>query len=157
MLNLPPFSELALPYSHSTEAFAADVGDSRGSPQQGGADGGTVAERSTRILLIGDDPTLQYTRCKLLESAGYAVKSARSSVVVEELFLGEIDLVLLCHTVPENVARHIVSAFARLAPQIRVLRISFLSNPRGERGQTAFVQSRPAELLDAIAATLTSH
>jgi len=139
------------------EAFAANIVDPGGKAQNDGAGEKLTAERPPRILLIGDDPTLQFTRCKLLESAGYAVVTARSTLVVEELFLRGIELVLLCHTISEDVAARLVNAFTRLAPQIGVLHISALNNPTADKWAVPYVQARPAALLDAIAVTLSQH
>jgi len=139
------------------EAFAASIGNPNGKTQNGGASETLTVERPPRILLIGDDPTLQFTRCKLLESAGYAVETARSTLVVEEVFLRGIELVLLCHTISEDVAARLINAFARLAPQIGVLRISALNNPMAEKGKPPFVQARPGDLLDAVASTISQH
>jgi CheY-like chemotaxis protein len=157
MLNLSQLCELALPVPHPMEAFAANIGNSEGKAQHDGAGGSVATGHLPRILLICDDPTLQYTRSKVLESAGYAVETARSTLIVEEMFLRGLGLVLLCHTISEDVAARLVNAFARLAPQIAVLRISALNNPEVDKGKAPFVQARPGALLDAIAATLSHH
>lgn len=157
MFNLPHVCRLALPFPHPIEAFAANIGDPDGSPRRDGAGESVAPEHLPRILLVGDDQMLQYTRCKVLESAGYAVETARSTLIVEDVLLRGVEVVLLCHTISDDVAAHLVNAFARLAPQIGVLRISSLNSPAIDRGRVPFVQARPAALLDAITATLSSH
>lgn len=155
MLNLSQFCELALPFPHPLKAFAAKSGSPNGSRQPSGPH--QANDRLAQVLVIGDDSTLLYTRCKILEGAGYVVKTARSALVVEELFLDGIELVLLCHTIPEEVAAHLMHSFTRLAPQIGVLRISALNNPGAGEERAPFVQARPGALLDAVAATLSHH
>lgn len=115
-------------------------------------------ERATdcqrQILLIGDDPSLQFSRRKILESAGYSVRSAKSNLVVEELLLRGIELILLCHSIAEERMAEIVRAFTRLAPQIPVLLISSSNYRRMDEGTPASVPTHPAAFLDAVAATL---
>lgn len=114
-------------------------------------------DHQPHILLIGDEPTLQYSRRKILESHGYSVGSAHSDLAVEELFLRNIELVLLCHTIPENILTHIAKAFARLAPKVPVLLILPIGNSLLYEGIPSSVEAQPAALLGAVSARLGHH
>lgn len=152
MLNLPQRSPQTTPYF--IETFRSHFGYLDRLYREDAIDEGDAPDRQPQILLIGDDPTLQYSRRKILEAAGYIVESAKSSVVIEELSLRGIQVVLLCHSVREEAAKRIVSEFARLAPQIAVLRILALDEAIGVRGRPGLVSARPAALLGAVAARL---
>jgi hypothetical protein len=110
-----------------------------------------------QILLIGDDPTLQYSRGKILESAGYAVRCVNSNVVVEELFLRGIELVVLCHTIGDERMRRILAAFTRLVPQVPLLLVAPLGSVVAAGEKPAAVPAHPAALLGAVAAVLAGQ
>lgn len=153
MSNLPQLRDTRCPAPYSIESFPPRQVDAARTPPRNAA-AEHEAAGPPQILLIGDDAALQYSRCRILESAGYTADSLRSNLVVEELFLRGVELVLLCHTIPEDVATHLVTALARLAPTIPVLHISFLNDELLDRGELTSVPARPAALLDAVAATL---
>lgn len=156
MSNLPQLRDITWNAPFSIEAFPPHFGDTEAAPQFDVPAGRETADRQAQILLVGDDAVLQYSRRKILESAGYAVGSVKSDLVVEEMFLCGMQLVLLCHTIPEAVTAHLVSAFARLAPQIPVVRISFLTDELTDGGTPGSVPARPTALLLAVA-TMLSH
>lgn len=165
MLYLPQHHETNLLAPYGLEELPPGDPDGHGDgTSHVGLPDGTAEEEAidheAQILLVGDDETLQYSRRKILEGAGYTVRSVRSDVVVEELFLRGIELVLLCHTVTEDRVSRIRASLMRLAPQIPVLLISSLAslaNPRGDRGEPATVPARPAALLGAVATKLGHH
>lgn len=66
---------------------------------------------STVILMVGHDPALLNTRGLLLRSVGYIVTSTASTQEAIELFqAGDFDLVVLCHSLPEQDREHLIQA-----------------------------------------------
>ena len=55
------------------------------------------------LLSVGLDPLLMRTRTSLLDSDGYSVVPSFTSREAFEIFVSrDIDLVILCHTIPEQ-------------------------------------------------------
>jgi hypothetical protein len=116
-----------------------------------------LGQRQARILSIGDDSILLYSRRLILEMAGYSVESAIGDIAtIEQILLRRFDLVLLCHSLAEDVVGNIVEASARIAPQTPLLRISPLDSPFGNAHPT-LVSADPEALLCAVAGQLASH
>jgi hypothetical protein len=154
MLSLPQIRNAG---SATIEAFAARLDGDHVSPR------GQVAERAlthrqARILSIGDDLILLYSRRLILETAGYTVESSRvDPASIDQTLLRGFDLVLLCHSITEEVVSHIVEASMRIAPQTLLLQISPLDNPFGNQAHPVLVSADPAALLSAIAGQLANH
>jgi CheY-like chemotaxis protein len=117
----------------------------------------SVARNRARILLIGDDPILQYSRRLILERDGYIVASLRSNAVQEESQLGGFDLVILCHSVPDQVAGHILEVLWRITPQTPVLLVSRLDKPISASPHQIVVAAHPVAILGAVALQLAIH
>lgn len=116
------------------------------------------AHRQARIFSIGDDSILLYSRRLVLETAGYSVESARGVLpAIEQILLRRFDLILLCHSITEEVVRRIVEASTRIAPRTPLLQISPLDNPFTHQAHPALVPSEPAALLSAIAGQLANQ
>jgi CheY-like chemotaxis protein len=108
-----------------------------------------------RILSIGDDSILLYSRRLILQTAGYSVESARGDIAtVEKALLRRFDLILLCHSITEELVHRIVEASTRIAPQTPLLQISPLDNPFRKQAHPALVSAAPVALLCAIARQL---
>ncbi len=154
MLNPPQLRKFR---STTVESFPSrfdreDVGTREGVAKR------VVAHPPARILSIGDDSTLLYSRRLILETAGYFVESARGDVAaVEQILLRRFDLVLLCHSIAEDVVNYIVEASTRIAPQTPLLQISPLDNPFGNKAHPTLVSADPAALLSAVAGQLANH
>lgn len=117
-----------------------------------------LVQRQVKLLSIGDDPFLLYSRRLILEMAGYSVESAKGHIAtVEQILLRRFDLVLLCHSIAEDVVGHIVEASRRIAPQTPLLQMSPLDNPFGNKAHPTLVSADPASLLSAVAGQLASH
>jgi len=117
-----------------------------------------LTHRRPRILSVGDDSILLYSRRLILETAGYAVESARGNLAtVEQALLRDFDLILLCHSITEDAVHHIVEASTRIAPQTPLLQISPLDNPFKNPAHPALVSADPAALLCAVAGQLANH
>lgn len=114
-----------------------------------------LAHRQARILSIGNDTILLYSRRLVLETAGYSVESARGVLpAIEQILQRRFDLILLCHSIAEEVVGRIVEASTRIAPQTPLLQISPLDNPFTKQAHPALVSADPAALLSAIAGQL---
>ena len=152
---------LSLPHLRSSGLMAVGVSPSfeseESTPLTGPRAKPANPRRPSRILSVGDDRLLLYSRRLILETAGYAVESVRGDVVIEEALLRRFDLVLLCHTIDEEVVGHIVEASARIAPQTSLLQISPLDNPFRNRANPALVSADPAALLTAVAGQLVTQ
>jgi hypothetical protein len=143
--------------SATVEPFPPGLDRDDASPRDEVA-GPVLTHRHARILSIGDDSILLYSRRLILETAGYTVESVRGDLAtIEQILLRRFDLVLLCHSITEDVIRHIVEASTRIAPQTPVLQISPLDNPFGNKAHPTLVPADPAALLSAVAGQLASH
>lgn len=82
-------------------------------------------DRTTRIVTIGRDWTLQHSRTLLLRAAGYRVREARTENEVLTLIsasrAGAIGLLLICHTVSENSRVRLVKAAKAKLPGMPIL------------------------------------
>ncbi|HEY6349721.1 MAG TPA: hypothetical protein VI636_09950 [Candidatus Angelobacter sp.] len=105
----------------------------------------------SQVLSVGHDRSLMTSRSLLLCKAGYAVEEAYSRHQALVLVDSDvIDVLLICHTVPENEKRALISAVRKQRLLIPILCISdrdFLSLPRQEY---VVISNAPAELLSAI-------
>jgi DNA-binding NtrC family response regulator len=78
---------------------------------------------ATSILTISRDRTLQRTRTLILEREGYTVSAAlndKEAVAFIEA-PNTIDLVLMCHSVPEASRMFLVTRFKELKPKLPIL------------------------------------
>jgi hypothetical protein len=90
--------------------------------------------------------------------AGYSVESAKGDIAtVEQTLRRRFDLVLLCHSIAEDVVSHIMEASKRIAPQTPLLQISPLDSPFGNKAHPTLVSADPEALLNAVAGQLASH
>jgi len=118
----------------------------------------SLNQTQARILSIGDDPILLYSRRLILETAGYSVESAKGNIAtIEKELLRKFDLILLCHSITDEVVHRIVEASTRIAPQTPLLQISPLDNPFRNQAHPALVSADPVALLGAIAGQLENH
>jgi hypothetical protein len=104
--------------------------------------GRVPGQRQASILSIGEDAILLYSRRLILEMAGYSVESAIGNIAtIEQILLRSFDLVLLCHSLAEDVVSNIVEASAQIAPQTPLLRISPLDSPLGNKAHPTLVSA----------------
>jgi len=75
------------------------------------------------ILAIGKDKSLQDTRIEILERAGYRVYSARTDqeAIVSLESQDSLDVVIICHSVPESRAHYLVARIRMSRPALPVL------------------------------------
>jgi hypothetical protein len=154
MLSLGQLREAAQP---GVEALPARL-HRDSAPAGDGAAERSFTQRQARILSIGEDTILLYSRRLILETAGYSVESARGDLgTIQQTLLRKFDLILLCHSINEDVVNHIVEASTRIAPQTSLLQISALDNPFQNRAHPALVSADPEALLSAVAGQLANQ
>lgn len=118
----------------------------------------SLTHRQGRILSIGDDSILLYSRRLIFETAGYSVESARGDLAaIEQILWRKFDLILLCHSISDDLVDQIVEASMRIAPQTPLLQISPLDNPFGSQTHPALVSADPSALLSAVAGQLAKQ
>ena len=154
MVHVPRFTH---PRS-SAELPLAIVSDPFSQPEQG-MDRSPLNESSVgygraKILSIGDDPLLLYSRRLVLESEGYFVASLRSDAIIEAEKLRGFDLVVLCHSIPEEMANHILDALWRLAPNTPVLLVTRFDRAGYTSTHYVPVSANPAAMLTVVAQQL---
>lgn len=113
-----------------------------------------VGVSATLILSVGYDPVLLGTRRLLLQSAGYIVESSGSvENAIYRFRTGDFDLVVLCHSMPEQERRrllHLIRDYGSATPVI------FISSaePSPDGFSDLSIENHPAALLDAVRAML---
>lgn len=156
MLLLPQPRMANLPVSFPVQTFSAWLPEPEGVSRERISARALMHDRP-RILSIGDDPILLYSRRLVLERDGYLVASLRSDAVIEDAQLRGFDLVMLCHSVPDNVANRILEVLWRLTPQTPVLLVSGPDRPFGSGPHQITVPAHPVALLDAVAQQIAIH
>ena len=77
------------------------------------------------LLSAGRDPSLLFTRRKVLEAAGYSVVTAATRIeLISQFFSGDFDLVILCHTIPFEEKQKISSLIRGHSPSTSILALS---------------------------------
>ena len=109
------------------------------------------------ILSAGRDPDLLRTHNHALAAQGYSVSAASDSVeIVDKLLNGDFDLVLLCHTIPEDDrlrVAHIVASYTPSTPVVLASQDEGSAYAAGAR----IVQCRPDQIMSALTHSLASH
>lgn len=102
------------------------------------------------ILAVGLDPMVLSSRCSVLRSAGYLVRSASSiDGAIEELDR-DFDLVLLCHSIPVQDRDRLINAIRSTNSQIPIYLVAPASNNYQAGLVDGILSSRPQDLLTAL-------
>jgi len=114
----------------------------------------TGAQMPFLILSAGRDADLLKRRNAALTEQGYKLAAASNSFeVVDKLLNGDFDLVLLCHTIPEQDRQRLARIIGSYTPSTPVLFIS--ETERGGYDSSArAVRCRPDQLLHTVAKSL---
>jgi hypothetical protein len=118
---------------------------------------GDVSHDRARILSVGDDPVLLHSRRLVLERDGYLVATLRSDALMDEEQLRGFDLIVLCHSIPDKLAGHILEILWRVTPQTPVLLVSRLDLYAPAGPHHIAVSPHPAAMLGVIAQQLALH
>lgn len=102
------------------------------------------------ILNVGYEPTLLETRTLVLRAAGYAVESASSiEAVMQHFRAAHFDVVVLCHSVPEQERQHLVGRIRELGSATPVIFVSARS-ASADRFADLTIDNRPTGLVSAV-------
>ena len=108
------------------------------------------------VLSTGRDPNVLRHRNAALEQAGYTVVAANSSPeIVERLFNGDFDVVLLCNSIPEEERRRLAEIIRSYSPSTPVIVISDFEGRKYSYG-TRTVRCFPDQIIAAIRETFSS-
>jgi len=106
--------------------------------------------RVFQVLSVGYDSNLMASRSLLLRNAGYAVEEAYSRHQALAMVRSDLhDVLLICHTVPLNERRTLISAVRKQRFLMPVLCVS-MSDWSGTEDGCPVVSNTPSELLAAI-------
>jgi hypothetical protein len=110
-----------------------------------------------RVLSVGLDSSISFKRNVLLQSAGYSVISSSSlKEAVNRLRAGDLDLILLCHSIPATDRERmtcLIRASGSLAPVVSV------AETKGQRDvfpDATFDESDQSSFLSSIHEILAS-
>jgi DNA-binding NarL/FixJ family response regulator len=108
----------------------------------------------TVVLSAGHDHTLLAIRNMVLAQSGYKVVSAATAVeFIDRFFDGDFDLVILCHTIPEDERRRMADIVHQQSPSTPVVVLSDgTTNPSNYA--TATVAADVRDLLQALPTVL---
>jgi DNA-binding response OmpR family regulator len=103
-----------------------------------------------RILSVGNNPTLMSSRSLILRGAGFLVDEAYTvDKAIAMVEADSIDAVLICHTIPRNDQRQLIS-FVRqtrsLTPVLCIRSNAYEAAPR----TCVAVDNEPEELLNTV-------
>jgi DNA-binding NtrC family response regulator len=97
------------------------------------------------ILIYGYDHTLLETRGWVFERNGFDVGTASQITQAEQtLHSREIDLFLICHTIPSQERSSAVAAIHTIRPNVKVMLVTTAAHPEPEG---------PWKTVDALAGT----
>jgi CheY-like chemotaxis protein len=112
---------------------------------------------SCLILSAGRDPELLKSRNIALSALGYKVAAASDSVeIVDRLLNGDFDLVLLCHSIPDEDRLRITRIVARYTPSTPVVLVSQDGGSAYAAG-ARIVQCRPNQIMSALTHSIASR
>jgi len=102
------------------------------------------------ILSVGANPTLMSSRSLILRSAGYLVEEAYTVGKAINLVAGDsIDAILICHTIPQDDQKVLISFVRekrRLMPVLCIRSNTYETAPR----TCVAVDNDPEELLKSL-------
>ena len=110
---------------------------------------------TARILSVGDDEDLLSTRLAVLQTR-WSAKSTDCAGALKFLQSEAFDLLLLCHSIPEEEAKSLVQAVRKNFPAARILALETSPGSANSLGAcaTAVTAHGPSSMLDKIAALL---
>ncbi|HZQ44874.1 MAG TPA: response regulator [Acidobacteriaceae bacterium] len=156
MSYLPQVRNAHATINFPVDALSAWPAEPESKPREQTSKSAVSPDRS-RILSIGDDPLLLHSRRLVLERDGYLVAILRSEAIMDDAQLRGFDLVMLCHSIPDKVASHILEVLWRVTPQTPVLLVSRLDVFAAAGPHHTAVSADPAAMLEAVAQQLAIH
>jgi CheY-like chemotaxis protein len=107
------------------------------------------------ILSAGRDTELLKQRNAALAAEGYHVASAAGSYeIVEKMLNGDFDLVLLCHSIPDDDRRRLADIINSYTPSTPVILISDDDQPQFDPVPRA-VKCAPEQIMSTVRNSLS--
>src|SRR5438270_4503175 len=79
----------------------------------------------TVVLMVGQDRVLTETRSQVLRTAGYIVVPAFTPrQAIDEFVQGDFDLVLLCHSIPEDTRERLVDVLRKHTSRTPIISVA---------------------------------
>lgn len=109
------------------------------------------------ILAVGQDPLVLSTRCSILRSVGYIVRSASSASEAVDLFRSaDFDLLLLCHSVAIPDRDRIIRAIRSTGSRVPIYTVSSSSGDFRADQADGILSSTPQDLIEELGAVSVS-
>ena len=109
------------------------------------------------VLSVGLDPELLRLRSALLRSAGYIVQTETpSALTIEFLLDGDFDLIILCHTIPDDDRWRLISDVRSHRQAMPILALRANGQTLLNEGELHSLDG-PEALLETVARMLEQH
>ena len=107
------------------------------------------------ILSAGREPQLSRKRDQALIAAGYNVVSANNSrEIINKLFNGDFDAVILCNSIPNEERRRLSSIIKSYSPSTPVILLAEMQGRKYDYG-TVTTDATPEQIVATVHATFT--
>ena len=107
------------------------------------------------ILSAGREPQLSRKRDQALIAAGYNVVSANNSPeIINKLFNGDFDAVILCNSIPNEERRRLSSIIKSYSPSTPVILLAEMQGRKYDYG-TVTTDATPEQIVATVHATFT--
>lgn len=120
-----------------------------------------MPKRSKTILTVSHDRSLQHTRTLILEEAGFTVWEATNQAEALTFMADnkEIELVVICHSVPEESRKSLTDAIKKQQPFVPVLMLShsWESRPTYVDASVNVSEASPASWLSMVGLMTNLH
>lgn len=105
----------------------------------------------TLILAVGQDPMVLSTRCSILQSAGYIVRSACSvAESIDSIQNADFDLLLLCHSIPLHDRDWLIRFIRSTGSQIPIYGVASAALEFQAGLANGVLASRPDDLIKQL-------
>jgi|GEM_PF-6673265 len=108
---------------------------------------------TSTALMFGYDKLLNDTRCRILEQAGISVvQTSDMSLVEQSISARKMGILVLCHTVPEQLSDHLFHRAQELHPEMKTIRLYKFRPPAHENPlhRTIGAMDGPTRLTETI-------
>jgi CheY-like chemotaxis protein len=104
----------------------------------------------TVVLMVGRDRVLVETRSQVLRTAGYIVVPAYTPrQAIDEFVRGDFDLVLLCHSMPEDARERLVSVIREHTSRTPIVSVASFDG-QFDGFADATIENDPNLLIDSL-------
>jgi DNA-binding response OmpR family regulator len=121
----------------------------------------SASDARGKILVVDDEPTILFTLKRILEQAGYEVRTAESgSEGLAAFRQGHWDLVTLDRSMPEMSGEEVAAEMKRIAPTVPIILITGFTTAVVRRELFDMILPKPfrvAELLERFKQILSKR